>query len=140
MSYTASITKIFHTWINQVWNWLTDPTIVREYFFGTELVSDWQVGSQIQFKWSWEWKPYVDGWIILSIESPNHLSYNYHSSWSPLPDTPENRQTITYNLREIGDTTELIITQTNCSDPSQVEHSEKNWDMVLEGMRKIIEK
>jgi uncharacterized protein YndB with AHSA1/START domain len=31
----------------KVWNALVNPEIIREYMFGTHVISDWKVGSQI---------------------------------------------------------------------------------------------
>jgi uncharacterized protein YndB with AHSA1/START domain len=45
---------------SKVWNALTDPEQIKKYFFGTETVSDWKVGSPITFSGVWEGKPYID--------------------------------------------------------------------------------
>jgi uncharacterized protein YndB with AHSA1/START domain len=33
-----------------VWRALTEPELVKEYFFGTTLVTDWAVGSPIVYR------------------------------------------------------------------------------------------
>jgi uncharacterized protein YndB with AHSA1/START domain len=33
----------------KVWDVLTNPTIISEYLYGAETITDWKVGSQISF-------------------------------------------------------------------------------------------
>lgn len=40
--------------LEKVWKALTEPEIVKQYFFGTDLVTDWKVGSPIIFQGEWE--------------------------------------------------------------------------------------
>ena len=52
---------------SRVWEALTTPEIVKQYFFGTELISDFKVGGEIIFQGDWEGKKYRDKGIILKI-------------------------------------------------------------------------
>ncbi|MBC7885478.1 MAG: SRPBCC domain-containing protein [Saprospiraceae bacterium] len=36
--------------VAKVWDALTNPEVVKQYFFGTDLVTDWKVGSPIIFQ------------------------------------------------------------------------------------------
>ena len=38
----------------KVWQALTDPTIVKQYFFGTNVRSDWKKGGKIIWEGEWE--------------------------------------------------------------------------------------
>src|SRR4051812_9473220 len=82
----------------RVWEALTDPEQIKQYFFGTEAISDWKVGSPLIFKGIWEGKEYVDKGIILELEQNKKLKYNYWSSFSGTEDIPENYAHITYEL------------------------------------------
>jgi uncharacterized protein YndB with AHSA1/START domain len=126
--------------IQDVWDGLTNPQIVAQYFFGTKLESSWQVGSTITFSGEWEGKPYIDKGIIKQINPPFLLQYNYRSSWSPLPDVPENYLLVEYALLQNPDgTTELVITQ-DCVDQKSADESSANWKNVMQGMIEIVEK
>jgi hypothetical protein len=61
------------------------------------------------------------------------------SDWSRLPDVPENYLQINYSVKEVPGGTELTITQTNY-DEEKAKHSEANWKVVMDGMKKIVEK
>ncbi|HET6225814.1 MAG TPA: SRPBCC domain-containing protein, partial [Bacteroidia bacterium] len=67
------------------------------------------------------------------------ISYKYWSSLSGKEDTPENYQTLTYTLSESEGKTKLTITQEGISSEKEKEHSEKNWDGVLKGLKQLVE-
>ncbi|MDN5287417.1 MAG: hypothetical protein JWR38_3691 [Mucilaginibacter sp.] len=136
---TLSIDLKFKAPISQVWQGLTDPEMVKAYFFGTRLKSSWKVGEPITFSGEWDGKKYEDKGIILDIDPGKFLKYTYWSSMSGTEDKPENYATITYNLTENGGITNLTITQDNIKNQEAKEHSEQNWEGVFAGLRKLIE-
>ncbi|HKB45929.1 MAG TPA: SRPBCC family protein [Chitinophagaceae bacterium] len=132
-------TKItFDAPISKVWQGLTDPTMVKQYFFGTNLKADWKVGGRITFSGEWEGKTYIDGGTILEINPPKLLKYTYWSSMSGTEDKPENYNNITYELAENNGVTILIITQDGVKNREAMEHSEQNWQSVFDGLKKIL--
>lgn len=122
----------------RVWKGLTDPDIVKQYFFGTILETRWEKGSPIFFRGEWEGKAYEDKGTILSIRPGSHVSYNYWSSMSGTDDHPDNYQIISYDLAPKDGGTELVVTQE--TSPEKKEHSENNWRTVLGGLKALIEK
>ncbi|MDB5127164.1 SRPBCC domain-containing protein [Mucilaginibacter sp.] len=126
--------------VAEVWKGLTDPEIVKQYFFGTNVKSDWQVGSPITFSGEWEGKTYEDKGTILEITPGWYVKYSYWSSMSGTEDKPENYADISYGLNEQDGVTTIAITQDNIKDEASKEHSEKNWQMVFDGLKKILEK
>jgi len=124
--------------IQKVWDALTNPATVKEYFFGSNLVTDWKVGSPIYFQGEWEGKPYKDKGIVKEYVPHSFLTYTYLSNWSGLPDSPENYLEIKYEVKTVDEGTELIITQSNY-DEEKAKHSEENWATVMGGMKKLIE-
>jgi uncharacterized protein YndB with AHSA1/START domain len=126
--------------IKKVWDALTKPEIIKQYFFNTNTKSDWKVGSAITFSGEWEGKTYQDKGTILAFEPPKLLRYDYWSSMSGIQDLSENYVTITFKLSEQNGKTHLTITQDNIPDEKTREHSEANWRMVLENLKKLLEK
>ena len=125
---------------SQVWEALTTPEIIKKYFFGTNAISDWKVGSPLIFRGEWEGKQYEDKGTILKSIPGKLFQYKYWSSMSGIEDKPENYVTITYELTEKNDKTKLTITQENIPDEKTKEHSEQNWKKVLKGLKKLLEK
>jgi len=137
--FTAKATTTIHAPASKVWAALTQPNLIKQYLFDTEVISDWKVGSPIIYRGEWQGKPFEDKGKILKIE-PEKLLMSTH--WSPLsgvPDTPENYHTVTYTLSGKGDSTEVTITQDNNASEEEKEHSEQNWKTVLDGMKKLLE-
>ena len=126
---------------SEVWEALTTPEIIKKYFFGTNAISDWKVGSPILFKGVWEGKHYEDKGTILKVERNKLFQYEYWSSMSGIEDKPENYVIVTYELSEKNNnTTKLTITQENIPDEKMKEHSEQNWRKVLTDLKKLLEK
>ena len=67
------------------------------------------------------------------------LSYSYLSSWSGLDDKPENYLLVSYEVTQTKGGTELIITQSNY-DEEKAKHSSEKWEVVIDGLRKRVEK
>ena len=84
---------------DKVWAALITPELVQQYFFGTRLVTDWQVGSPIYFRGEWGGKPYEDKGTVFEFYPPKKPVYNYLSSWSGKEDVPENYANISYAVQ-----------------------------------------
>ncbi|WP_295719493.1 SRPBCC family protein [Mucilaginibacter sp.] len=123
----------------KVWQGLTDPAMVKEYFFGTNLESSWKVGEPITFSGEWDGNKYQDKGTILDIDPGKFVKYSYWSSMGGTEDKPENYANITYSLAENDGETKLTITQDNVKNQEAKEHSEQNWKGVFEELRKLIE-
>ena len=123
----------------KIWGALTNPELIREYFFGTHANSDWKVGSPITFEGEWGGQKYHDKGTILENVSNKRLKYNYWSSRSGKEDKTENYADITYELEEKDDKTELTVVQENIPDVVMMKHSEASWKKVLEGLKALVE-
>lgn len=136
---TVNVQVKFKAPIAKVWQGLTDPTMVKEYFFGTDLQSSWRVGEPIKFSGEWNGHKYEDHGIILDIDPGTFVKYSYWGSMSGTEDKPENYANITYNLTENNGETELTVTQDNVKNEEAKAHSEQNWTGLFEELRKLIE-
>lgn len=137
---TATVSIIINATAEKVWEALTTPQIIKQYFFGTEAVSDWKAGSPIYFQGEWEGKRYQDKGTILDVEPCQLFRFNYWSSMSGMEDKPENYVLISYYLEEEDDKTLLTITQQNIPDERRKAHALQNWNKVLEGLKQLLEK
>lgn len=136
---TVNVQVKFKAPMAKVWQGLTDPALVKEYFFGTDLESSWRVGEPIKFSGEWNGHKYEDHGTILDIDSGTFVKYSYWSSMSGTEDKPENYANITYNLTENNGETELTVTQDNVKNEEAKAHSEQNWKGLFEELRKLIE-
>lgn len=123
-----------------IWEALVKPALIKKYMLGTTVVSDWKKGSPIIWKGEWDGKPYEDRGIILDIKPEKVLQYSHFSPLSGLPDAPENHHIVTIALTKRGNKTELSLAQENNKDEETRQHSEENWKMILDNLKKLLEK
>lgn len=122
-----------------VWSALTDRETIKLYFFGTEAISDWEVGSSLIFQGEWEGRTYQDKGKILAVEPGKLLQYNYWSGFSGLEDAPENYSLVTYRMTSEGKKTTLKLTQQGFAGEEGKAHAEGGWTMVLDNLKKLLE-
>jgi uncharacterized protein YndB with AHSA1/START domain len=135
---TASATITIQVPAARVWEALTKPQIIKQYFFGVDVITDWKVGSPIVYRGEWEGKPFEDRGKIVRFEQEKFLVSTHWSPLSGMPDTPENYHTVSYKLEAGNSGTKVTITQDNNASEDEVEHSEQNWKMVLEGLKSLL--
>ena len=138
-TFVAKATIAINTPASRVWDALTKPDLIRQYLFGTKVTTDWRAGSPITYEGTWEGKAYKDKGQVLQVEPGKLLVSTFWSSLSGLPDIPENYQTVRYELAAEGGGTKLTIIQNNNATQQDASHSEQNWKMVLDGIKKLLE-
>lgn len=138
-TYIAKATIWIDAPRTKVWEALTKPELIKQYLFGTDVTTDWQVGSPVTYKGVWEGKAYEDKGKVLENEPYKLLVSTFWSSLSGVPDLPENYQTVRYELTSEGSGTQLTVTQGNNTTREAANHSEQNWRTVLEGIKKLLE-
>ncbi|MBI3579762.1 MAG: SRPBCC domain-containing protein [Ignavibacteriales bacterium] len=124
----------------KVWHALTNPELIKQYLFGTEVTTDWQPGSSITYRGVWKGKTYEDKGKILQVDPEKLLVSTFWSSLSGVPDLPEHYKTITYKLSAEGKGTKITLTQDNNANQQEAQHSEENWKMVLNALKQLLEK
>ncbi|NEN05586.1 SRPBCC domain-containing protein [Diaminobutyricibacter tongyongensis] len=141
MSLTAEASVHVDADREAVWRALTDPGLIAQYLFGTQVETDWAVGSPITYSGVWEGKPYQDKGTILVFDEPNTIVSTFFSALRGKPDIPENYQNVTYRIDDAvdGGVTVTVIQDGN-ADEAEAAHSARNWTMVLEGLRGVVER
>jgi uncharacterized protein YndB with AHSA1/START domain len=123
----------------RVWDALVDPEQIKQYMFGSQVETDWKPGSAIVWKGEYEGKPYQDKGQILTVEPQHRLEVTHFSPMSGQKDEPANYHRLTYVLDGDGDTTHLSLSQDNNGSQEEAEHSKANWQMMLTGIKKLVE-
>jgi len=124
----------------EVWEALVNPAMIKQYLFGSEVVSDWKVGSPIVYKGEWGGKPFEDKGEILEIEPGKVLKSTHYSPMSGAEDKPENYHTVTYTLSEDHGQTTVKLTQDNNASQEEVKDATQLWEKVLQGMKELVER
>ncbi|WP_284976450.1 SRPBCC domain-containing protein [Arthrobacter sp. efr-133-TYG-104] len=123
----------------EVWQALTDPHIIRQYFLGTTVTSTWRVGEPITYSGEYNGTSYRDKGTILAFEPPELLKTTHFSPSTGLADVPENYHTVEYRLAESADGTVITITQGNNTTDNEVEQSSGTWRLVLQNLKELLE-
>lgn len=125
----------------EVWDALTEPDKVKQYMHGTDVSTDWKVGSPIRWKGEWKGKSYEDKGQILEVEPQKRLSYTHWSSMGGTEDKPENYHTVIYELTgDDGKTTVTLKQDNNATQDEASKMAQDNWGPVLEGLKETAEK
>ncbi len=143
---TAQVSVVVDASGRQVWDALTNPDLIREYFFGTSVTTDWKVGSPITFAGEWKGRPYADKGEILVFRPNEELSYSHWSPMSGTDDVPESYHIVDIVLAEAESGTRVTLTQSNLAggvtdaDRASRAEYEKNWKAMLEGLKATAER
>lgn len=125
--------------IDEVWEAFVDAELIRQYMFGTEVVTDWTEGGRILWKGVWQGARYEDKGTILRVDQPHRLSFSHFSPLTGEADVPGNYHTVTIELAERGPVTQVTLTQDNNQDEEARKHSTRNWEMMLESLKALVE-
>ncbi len=124
---------------DEVWDALTDPAQISAYMFGTKVETTWQPGDRITWSGEYQGRQYEDHGEIVEVDPAHHLKVTHFSPLSGQEDVPENYHTVTYDLADRDGRTHVTLQQDNNSSEEEAEHSTKNWEMMLDGLRKHVE-
>lgn len=115
----------------RLWQALTDPAFTRRYWGGTELHSDWRVGSPVLWRSGPDADPADHGQVVLAADPPRLLSYSWHGfqpehaeffGWSAdefAERLRERRSKVTFEIEPHGDAVRLTVTHDDF-DPGSV--------------------
>ena len=136
----------------EVWQALVDPEAIKQYLFGTTVVSEWRQGGPIVWKGERKVKAYEDKGVILQLEPGRRITYSHFSPLSGLPDEPQNYHTVTVELTTGGeqegvgdqavggDQTHVSLEQDNNASEEARAHSEQNWQAMLAALKEMVER
>jgi uncharacterized protein YndB with AHSA1/START domain len=136
---TGNASVTIHAKQGRVWDALTKPEIIKQYFFGTDTKTEWKVGGPITFSGEYQGKSYHDKGTVLAFEPEKLIKYNYWSSMSGIEDKPENYVVVTFKITPNGNDTKVELTQENIPTEQMKEHSEENWKKVLSQLKSLLE-
>lgn len=124
---------------SRVWDAITNPEKTRKYFFHCRVGSDWKPGSNITFKGRifLFMKVELKGRIV-NIEPEKYLKYVLRNA----SDKGGSLSTVTFQLSPANGITTLNVEDDVGQGPGaekRYKRSDKAWDKVLNGMKKLVE-
>ncbi|MGN7356451.1 SRPBCC family protein [Paenibacillus sp. SAF-054] len=141
MSTSISSIRI-HSAPSQVWAALTEPELVKQWQYGSILLTDWQVGSEIRFRNEWEGQTFEQWGSVLEYTPYTSLKYSLFAPRPGLEDQPENYFIMSYILTDESGSTLLRIEQQDNrpgSSAEVTESSDEEGQSVLQLLKNLVE-
>lgn len=123
----------------KVWDVLTKPELIKLWQYGSELVTDWKVGSDIRFRNEWDGKIFDQWGKVLEIRSLQLVKYSLFVPRPDLEDKPENYFIMSYVLTADNGQTKLEIIQEDNRSNSVQEDPQGEESPVLQALKNIAE-
>ena len=121
--------------IEEVWDAITNPEKTTQYFYGTAVESEWQVGSRLDYR-------YPDGTLasdgeILAIDPPKRLEFTFRALWDEAL-TSEGGAREVWELAESGGMVELKVEIYEIG-PRSLEDFSEGLPYILAGLKSLVE-
>ncbi len=120
----------------RLWRAITDPAETRLYFYGSDVRSDWQPGSKLEYSRNGEVN--LDCGII-EVEPEKKLVHSFRAVYDPeLAAEPPTR--VTWEIEQMGETCRLRITHDEFpSENKTFREVEFGWSEILSGLKTLLE-
>ncbi|MGY3055566.1 uncharacterized protein YndB with AHSA1/START domain [Pedobacter sp. UYEF25] len=124
---------------DRVWGTLTSPEKVKLWQFGSDLITTWEIGSNIEFLTEWEGQVFRQWGKVLEIKTNELIKYSLFAPRPDLEDKPENYFVMNYLLKaENGQTKLEIIQEDNRPDAVQ-EEPQGEENPMLKSLKNLVE-
>jgi len=120
----------------QLWGALTNSEFSKRYWFGTEVRSDWNVGSSFALVTDGKTS---DTGEILEADRPRRLSYTFkHELFEEMRNEPATK--VVFTLEPYGNIVKLTVTHEGFMEGSKLLGAVSNgWPAILSGLKSLLE-
>lgn len=123
----------------KVWDTITQPAKVKLWQYGSDLITNWEIGSDIKFVTEWDGQVFNQWGKVLAYEPVQLVKYSLFAPRPGLEDKAEHYFEMHYLLAGHGDHTELTIVQED-NRPGAVQEPEQGAENpVLKMLKDIAE-
>ena len=136
----AKSTFVYVTYIRttpeKLWSALTTTEVIKQYWFGMRLDSDWKVGSTWRF---YSDRGLMDSGEILESVSPKRLVRSWLCEWKP-EFKAEGSSRCVYEIEPIGVSVKLEVTHSiERRDSRFIEAVSESWPMCMSNLKSLLE-
>jgi uncharacterized protein YndB with AHSA1/START domain len=133
-------TIIINSSSQKVWDTITKPELVKLWQFGSDLLTTWEIGSNIKFTSRWEDKVFEQWGKVLEFSPNKFVKYSLFAPRPDLEDKPENYFIMSYVLIEEKGQIKLEIIQEDNRPNATQEEPQGEENPVLKALKEIAEK
>ena len=125
---------------SKVWLALTVPDLVKQWQYGSDLLTTWEVGTPIIFRNEWNGQVFEQKGTVLEFLPESRLKYSLFFPHPDRQDIPEHYFFMTYELTESEEVTSLLVRQEDPrpSPPNESTGGEEGPD-VLSCLKELVE-
>jgi uncharacterized protein YndB with AHSA1/START domain len=141
MSDAAQSTFVYVTYIRtspeRLWEALTTPEFTRQYWFGTQLNSQWKAGAA----WTLEFPDgrLADQGKVLEIDPPRRLVIQWQHEMRPELKA-EGPALCTFELEPTGEVVKLTVTHSSPKPDSKlIVAVSGGWPRILSNLKSLLE-
>lgn len=131
-------TIVLNAPIEKVWNVLTKPELVKQWQYGSDLITDWKVNSEIRFRNEWEGQVFEQWGKVLEIIPNQKIRYSLFFPRPGLEDKPENYFIMSYVLSEENQKTKLEIIQEDNRPEAKQEEPQGEENPILQALKAVV--
>lgn len=125
--------------IENVWNALTKPELVKQWQYGSDLITDWKIGNEIRFRNEWEGQVFEQWGTVLEVIPNQKIKYSLFFPRPELENKPENYFIMSYILSEENQKIKLEIIQEDNRPGAVQEEPQGEENPILQGLKALIE-
>ena len=124
----------------KVWLALTVPDLVKQWQYGSDLLTTWEVGTPIIFRNEWNGRVFEQKGKVLEFVPESRLKYSLFVPRPDLQDIPEHYFFMTYELTGSDEVTSLLVRQEDPrpSPPNELTGGDEGPD-VLSWLKELVE-
>ncbi len=125
--------------VNKVWNVLTKPEFVKQWQYGSNLITDWEIGSDIKFSTKWEGVIFEQWGKVLDVIPYKLIRYTLFAPRPDIEDKPENYFVMNYILSDEKNYIRLDIIQEDNRPGAIQEDPQGEENPVLSILKALVE-
>jgi uncharacterized protein YndB with AHSA1/START domain len=129
-------TTYIETTPEKLWEALTNSEFSKRYWFGTEVKSDWNVGSPFALVTDGKTS---DTGEILEADRPRRLSYSFkHELFEEMRNEPATK--VVFTIEPHGNIVKLMVTHEGFVEGGKLLGAVSNgWPAILSGLKSLLE-
>jgi uncharacterized protein YndB with AHSA1/START domain len=122
---------------DKLWNAITNPEFMKQYWLGTHCESEWKPGSS--WKMVSESGQITDSGEILESNPPKRLVIKWLHEWRPELKA-EGYSHCTFDIEPVDKSTKLTVTHVIDRKPSKlIDAVSDGWPKILSNLKSLIE-
>ena len=138
----VTATQVYQLYIKasqeQVWDAITNPTIVAKFFHGAQIESTYEVGSKLRSLSPDRSQVWGDN-TILECDPPRRLVHTWRSLYDPeMAAEPDSR--VAWEIEaQPGGFSKLTLIHDRLDDSPKTAASVRGWSYILSNLKTVIE-